>query len=279
MRPRGTSCCLAVLGGHGDELVGFHRGGQLRRVPGRLAVGDRQPAEARCSTRPAARRRSRVADRRDLPQPGRAARRGRAGRTGGRGRDRCRRRRGRVPPSARESGRSAARAWSSTRSSRNVALLGVYDEAPRPPGTRRRAARRRAAGGRAATGATAGSSRRAQGVADAPDGVDQRGPVRVELLAQVADVGLQHAAVAAEVVLPDVVEDLRAREDSARVEQQVAQQAVLGRRELDRRTGAVDLARVLVELDVLEDEALRLGAGSAASGAGSCGCARRAPRG
>jgi hypothetical protein len=54
-----------------------------------------------------------------------------------------------------------------------------------------------------------------------------------------------------------VVEQLRARQHAARVEQQVAQQAVLGGGELDRRAATADLARVLVELEVLERQAAR----------------------
>ena len=96
--------------------------------------------------------------------------------------------------------------------------------------------------------------RRAQRVADAAHGLDQRRAVRVELLAQVADVGLEHARVAAEVVVPHVVEDLRAGQHAARVEHQVAQQPVLGGGQLDRLAAARDLVRVLVELEVLEDE-------------------------
>ena len=83
----------------------------------------------------------------------------------------------------------------------------------------------------------------------------------VELLAQVAHVGLQHARVAAEVVLPDVLEQLRARQHAARVEHQVAQQPVLGGGQLDGLAGAGDLVRVLVELEVLEHEPARLGLG------------------
>src|SRR5665213_659736 len=67
-----------------------------------------------------------------------------------------------------------------------------------------------------------------EGVADAAHGMDQRPPVDVDLLAQVADVGLEHAGVTTEVVIPDVVEQLRAGEHFARVGQQVAQQPVLG---------------------------------------------------
>src|SRR4051812_42381756 len=69
----------------------------------------------------------------------------------------------------------------------------------------------------------------AQRVAHAAHRVDQRRAVDIELLAQVADVGLEHARVAAEVVLPHVLEQLRAGEDAARVEHEVAQEAVLGR--------------------------------------------------
>src|SRR6266498_4448415 len=71
--------------------------------------------------------------------------------------------------------------------------------------------------------------RQAQHVADAPDGVDQRRAVAVDLAAQVADVGLDDIVVAAEVVAPDVVEDLRLGQHPARVQNQVAQQLVLGR--------------------------------------------------
>ena len=49
----------------------------------------------------------------------------------------------------------------------------------------------------------------AEDVADEADGVEQRGAVLVELAAEVGDVGLQDVRVAVEVVLPDVIEDLR----------------------------------------------------------------------
>src|SRR4051794_27566472 len=97
-------------------------------------------------------------------------------------------------------------------------------------------------------------ARAAQRVADPAHGVDERRAVDVELLAQVADVGLEHAGVAAEVVLPDVLEQLGAREHAARVEHEVAQQAVLGGGEVDRRAVARNLVRILVELDVLEHQ-------------------------
>src|SRR3954451_24487296 len=108
-------------------------------------------------------------------------------------------------------------------------------------------------------------ARAAQGVTDAAHGVDERRAVDVELLAQVADVGLEHAGVAAEVVLPHVLEDLRAGQHAARVQHQVAQQPVLGGREVDRLAGARDLVRVLVELEVGEGEAARLRLADAAA--------------
>ena len=68
----------------------------------------------------------------------------------------------------------------------------------------------------------------------------------VELLAQIADVGLQHAGVAAEVVVPHVVEQLRAGEHAARVEHQIAQEAVLvaARRRVAAGTTAVVVVAV-----------------------------------
>src|SRR6185437_12985088 len=65
--------------------------------------------------------------------------------------------------------------------------------------------------------------RQAQGVADTADRVNQRRRPCVDgidLLAQIADVGLEHSGVATEVVVPDVVEQLGPREHLARVRQQ-----------------------------------------------------------
>ncbi len=80
----------------------------------------------------------------------------------------------------------------------------------------------------------------------------------VELLAQVGDVGLEHASIATEVVVPDVVEELGAGEHESQVAHEVAQQPVLRGRQLDVRSRAGDLTGVLVELEVLEDEAARV---------------------
>ena len=58
------------------------------------------------------------------------------------------------------------------------------------------------------SGCSGGGLGLAQRVTDQADGVDERRPELLELLAQVAHVGLHDVAVAAEVVVPDVVEDL-----------------------------------------------------------------------
>src|SRR5207237_9686853 len=76
------------------------------------------------------------------------------------------------------------------------------------------------------------SSREAQAVADAPYGLDQRGPGGVQLLSQVGDVGLEDVGVAAEVVLPHVLQELRLGEHPPGVEQEVAEKLELGGREL-----------------------------------------------
>jgi hypothetical protein len=51
-----------------------------------------------------------------------------------------------------------------------------------------------------------------------------------------------------------MVEDLLAREHAPRIGEQVAQQPVLGRGQLDRHPATRDLARLVVELEVLESE-------------------------
>jgi hypothetical protein len=72
----------------------------------------------------------------------------------------------------------------------------------------------------------------------------------VDLLAQVADVGLDDVVVAAEVVAPDVVQDLGLGQHPPGVQQQVAQQLELGRGQLDRPPAPLDLVAVLVEGEV-----------------------------
>src|SRR5436190_9531989 len=100
--------------------------------------------------------------------------------------------------------------------------------------------------------------RRAEGVPDEADRPDQRRPEPVELLAQVAHVRLDDVGVAAEVVVPYVVQDLPLRQDAPRVEHEEAEQVELGAGELDELVAAPDLARLLVQGQVREAEHLRL---------------------
>src|SRR5260221_10078539 len=92
--------------------------------------------------------------------------------------------------------------------------------------------------------------RHAKDVADATKGVDQPRLTGVDLAAQVGDVRLDDAVVAAEVVAPDVVEDLPLGQHPAGVGHQVAQQLELGGRQRDPVAVAPDLVRLLVELQV-----------------------------
>src|SRR5580698_3227341 len=96
-----------------------------------------------------------------------------------------------------------------------------------PPGQRWRPPPGPAAGGCGATPLTR-SGGFAKGVADQPDGVDHRRPGDVELLAQVADVGLDDVGVTPEVVVPHVIEDLALRQHPPGVEEKEAQEAELG---------------------------------------------------
>ena len=103
-------------------------------------------------------------------------------------------------------------------------------------------------------------------VPEPADGVDEAGLDLVDLLAQVADVGLDDAAVAAEVVLPHVVEDLRLRQHPALVGEEEAQQVVLGRRQRHLDAGAPHEVRVVVHLEVgAPQHARRVGRGPSAA--------------
>src|SRR5436853_481201 len=73
----------------------------------------------------------------------------------------------------------------------------------------------------------------AQAVADTAHSVDERGLDHVDLVPQVADVGLEDARVARERVVPHVLEDLVAGEHTPGVGEEVMQQPVFGGRELD----------------------------------------------
>src|SRR2546427_12254928 len=65
-------------------------------------------------------------------------------------------------------------------------------------------------------------------VARLPNGLDQRRAGRVELAAQIADVGLDDIGVAAEVVAPQFLEDLRRLEHPPQVEHDEHEQAGRG---------------------------------------------------
>src|SRR6266511_3753020 len=85
--------------------------------------------------------------------------------------------------------------------------------------------------------------------------MDEARLLEVDLFAQVADVVLDDAGIAAEVVAPDVVDDLRLRHHAPGIQEQVAEQVELGRRELDRLAATPDLVCVLVHLQVRELQA------------------------
>src|ERR1700677_3865232 len=90
------------------------------------------------------------------------------------------------------------------------------------------------------------SAGRLQDVADAADGVDERFAARVYLLAQVADVELDHVGLAAEVVVPHAVKDLRLGEHPPGVAHHEPEQLELGGGEVDQLAAAAYLAGVLV---------------------------------
>src|SRR5580698_7694006 len=92
----------------------------------------------------------------------------------------------------------------------------------------------------------------AQAVADRALGVDQVRAVPGQLAPQVSDVGGDDRAGAAEVVVPDMVEQLGPGEHPAGVEHQVPQQPELRRGQLDQVACPADLVAFLVELDVGE---------------------------
>src|SRR5262249_5888287 len=122
---------------------------------------------------------------------------------------------------------------------------------------RARARRARSPRARAACGATSRGALPLAGFEDVtglPHGADQRWAGGVELLAQVADVGLDDVRVAAEVVAPDVLEDLSLRQDTTRVQHEETEEVELGRGELDPALAAEDLVAALVEHEVGELE-------------------------
>jgi hypothetical protein len=97
-------------------------------------------------------------------------------------------------------------------------------------------------------------------VPDAADGVDQRLAVRVDLLAQIADVQLDDVGLAAEVIVPDPVQDLGLGQHPARIAHQESQQLKLGRRQVDHLVAPAHLAGVFVHGQVANHQ-LDLAAG------------------
>src|SRR5450756_1168049 len=85
-------------------------------------------------------------------------------------------------------------------------------------------------------------------------GVDHRLPTSVDLLAQVGDVELDDVRLAAEVVVPHPVKDLRLAEYPARVAHEVAQQFELGRGELHDLACPAYLPGVFVHDEVTDRE-------------------------
>src|SRR6202171_2105642 len=98
------------------------------------------------------------------------------------------------------------------------------------------------------------SSRFTQDVSDAPQCVEQTLLTGVDLAAQIRHIGLDDVDVAAEVVPPHVVEDLRLRQHGARVDDEVPEQRELRRRQRNRLAGLPYFVGVLVEFDVGEGE-------------------------
>ena len=85
-------------------------------------------------------------------------------------------------------------------------------------------------------------------------GVDHRRPVRIDLLAQVGDVELDHVRLAAEVVVPDPIEDLGLAEHPPRVAHQVAQQLELGGRQRDLDPAPGDFVAVFVKREIADHQ-------------------------
>src|SRR5215218_9897880 len=103
-----------------------------------------------------------------------------------------------------------------------------------------------------------GRSPLAERVPDPAHRLDEPRPAAgLGLAAQVADVDVERVRGEAEVVAPDALEDDRAGEHLARVEQEELEQVELRARELDRLAGAPRRPLAGVELDVGEAEHAR----------------------
>src|SRR5215467_9446356 len=107
-------------------------------------------------------------------------------------------------------------------------------------------------------------------VSDAAQGVDQPRPAAVHLASQHGHVGLDDPGVAAEVVVPHMVEDLHLGKHPVGVAHEVAQQLEFRGGQLDRPPGPPYLVAVLVELEVGELQPGR-GLGGIAPGAAQHG--------
>src|SRR5437764_11395760 len=94
------------------------------------------------------------------------------------------------------------------------------------------------------------SLRRLEDIPRSAQCVDHRSPPGVDLLAQVRDVQLDDVRLAAEVVVPHPVQDLRLAQYPARVAHQEPQQLELGRGQLNRLARTAHLATVLVQTQV-----------------------------
>src|SRR5260221_8031696 len=112
--------------------------------------------------------------------------------------------------------------------------------------------------------------REPQHVADAAQRVQQVGLGGVDLAPQYRDVGLHDPGIPAEVVVPDVVEDLHLGQHPVGVAHEVPEQLELRGRQLDLLAGPPYLVAVLVELQVGELQPGRGPAALAPGAAGSC---------
>jgi len=72
------------------------------------------------------------------------------------------------------------------------------------------------------------------------------GPVLLELLANITDVRLDHVAISVEVVVPDVIENLRLGNNVSRIEQEVPQQREFSSGEMYDIAGTADLMRFFI---------------------------------
>src|SRR6478609_4916540 len=113
---------------------------------------------------------------------------------------------------------------------------------------------RSAGSGRSVSSRCPVSDGRLEDIPGSSHGVDHRLPASVDLLAQVGDVELDDVGLAAEVVVPHAVEDLRLGEHALRVAHEVAQQLELRCGQVDLLAAAPDLVAVLVESQVTDDE-------------------------